>query len=195
MFLRLAQEHGFAVHGLERNEPACEALMRDYQIPTITSSLEGYAGDERFDVVTMWDLLEHLPDPRAGLAKARSLLQPGGIFALEIPTRDSLLHWTAKAVFRASRGRVRRPLYLVCGVHHLHYFSQEGIHRLMRESGLEPIEDHRGETSLTALHKRAAAPLSSRAKAAAYNATLDAAFAVARFARRENKLIVFARAV
>lgn len=38
-----------------------------------------------FDVVTLWDVVEHLPEPAAALAEARRVLAPGGLLALSTP--------------------------------------------------------------------------------------------------------------
>lgn len=43
-----------------------------------------------FDLVTFWDVLEHLPDPLHSLQKAYHVLRPGGWLALRVPDPDSL---------------------------------------------------------------------------------------------------------
>ena len=43
-----------------------------------------------FDVITMWDVLEHLHDPLASLRRARALLHPDGILVARVPNRDAL---------------------------------------------------------------------------------------------------------
>ncbi len=45
--------------------------------------------DGSFDLITMWDVVEHVPDPQALLARARSLLKPGGLLVLETQDIDS----------------------------------------------------------------------------------------------------------
>ena len=44
---------------------------------------------EHFDVITFWDVLEHLPDPRAALVEAFRLLRPGGLVLLRLPNFSS----------------------------------------------------------------------------------------------------------
>src|SRR5688572_14212957 len=43
-----------------------------------------------FDVITFWRVLEHLPHTRQVLARAASLLQPGGWAFISLPNLDSL---------------------------------------------------------------------------------------------------------
>lgn len=191
MFLRLARECGFDVQGVEPNKEAADALFERFGIPVVNGLFEDVELAEKVDVVTMWDLLEHLADPRSALEKAASLVVSGGLLVMEIPARDSLLHNLAKASYRLSGGRIRRPLLLVCGVHHLHYFSQRDISHLMNECGFEVKEIHRGETELASLYRGHDQRRSVASKA--YNVALTSVFWMARLLRRQNKLIIFAR--
>jgi SAM-dependent methyltransferase len=42
-----------------------------------------------FDVITLWHVIEHLPDPTAVLKKLGGLLRPGGVLVLSLPLADS----------------------------------------------------------------------------------------------------------
>jgi 2-polyprenyl-3-methyl-5-hydroxy-6-metoxy-1,4-benzoquinol methylase len=141
----------------------------------------------------MWDLLEHLADPRQAFCRVAELLTPDGYLVLELPGRDSLLHDLAKVLYRFSGNRIRRPLYLVCGIHHLNYFSSAGITSLLEQSGFKVKQVHRGESELQSLYRgcqgdRSAADL-------VYNAGLTCVFWLARQWGRQNKLIIFAQRV
>ncbi len=50
---------------------------------------EGLLGDERFDAITMWHVLEHDYDPLGSLRQARALLAEGGRLVIEVPRLDS----------------------------------------------------------------------------------------------------------
>lgn len=52
----------------------------------------GYAPGERFDLVLMLDVLEHLPDPAGALRKAGGLLEPDGRILITVPAFQAL--WT-----------------------------------------------------------------------------------------------------
>jgi SAM-dependent methyltransferase len=46
--------------------------------------------DERFDLITAVEVLEHLPQPERGLAEIRRILKPGGLLLLTVPADPKL---------------------------------------------------------------------------------------------------------
>lgn len=193
MFLRLAREYGFEVAGVEPNREAADALEKRYGIPVHRCLLEELDTPAEYNVVSMWDLLEHVPDPRKAMLKAHEVLRPGGWLVLETPVRDSIIHWLAKGLYRISAGRIRRPLFRVYGIHHLQYFSEESIRWFLADNGFKVIEARRDETNVHALLKQPES--GSRMKTEAYNAAMRGAFLLARLLRKQNKLIVLARRI
>ncbi len=72
-----------------------------------------------FDVITLWDVIEHTTNPRAMLDHCRTLLKPGGILVVNYPDIGS---WIARALGR-------RWLFLTSV--HLHYFTRSTMTRLL----------------------------------------------------------------
>ena len=193
MFLRLAKEKEFQVTGIEPNAEAAKYLGREYGIEVSNTLLENYRGRQRFDVVTMWDLLEHLADPARAISMVKMLLNPGGILVLEIPVRDSLLHWIAKLSYIISFGLIKRPLYLTYGVHHLQYFSERSILDLLSDSGFEIVACYRNATDIESVRRKPGHGLLSQIKIGMYNAAISALLSLARMTGRQNKVVVFSR--
>ena len=81
-----------------------------------------------YDVVTMWDVIEHLPDPASTLRAVHSALRPGGVFA--VTTMD------VEALFPRVAGRFW-PWYMQM---HLVYFSRRTLGELLRSCGFEVVE-------------------------------------------------------
>jgi SAM-dependent methyltransferase len=81
----------------------------------------------KFDVITFWHVLEHLPRPRSVLARATLLLRPGGWLFISLPNLDSL------------QARIfRRHWYAFDDVpRHLYHFSREALKRVLQEQGLQ----------------------------------------------------------
>jgi SAM-dependent methyltransferase len=76
-----------------------------------------------FDVVTLWDVLEHTTDPKAMLERCRTLLRPGGLLIVNYPDIGS---WIARLLGR-------RWLFLTSV--HLHYFNRRTIARILESTG------------------------------------------------------------
>lgn len=88
-----------------------------------------------FDVVTLWDVIEHLADPEKVLSAVFRSLRPGGIVAVHTMDVDSL--------FARLTGR-HWPWYMEM---HLFYFSPATLSRLFRNVGFEVVHvEHRGRT-------------------------------------------------
>lgn len=84
--------------------------------------------DGAFDCVVMWDVIEHLADPRVALKESYRLLKPGGILALSTITIDSI---SAKILRR------RYPFLMQM---HLLYFTRRTLTKLLQEHGFEVQE-------------------------------------------------------
>jgi SAM-dependent methyltransferase len=127
--LATAAEFGYDAVGLDLREESV-ARMRDLGFEAHRADLATYAADARFDVVSMADVLEHMPFPKAALAKARDLLRPGGVLFVSMPNTDSFA-W--KQLDREKRNPYWGEL------EHLHNFSRTRIHALLAETGFEPL--------------------------------------------------------
>ena len=123
-FLDVASSAGWEVHGVELSEYAAEVARGRFGEHVFKGTLEqaGYP-DESFDVVTLFDLLEHVPDPRLFLREVRRLLRPDGILLIVTPDITSL------------SARIMGHRWSHFKREHLHYFSPETITHLLTECG------------------------------------------------------------
>jgi SAM-dependent methyltransferase len=86
-FLRICAKLGATVQGIEPS-PIAAKEARSQGIPVFNGMIDTFETDERFDVITANQVLEHVPDPVAVLAKMRALLAPGGMIWLAVPNAD-----------------------------------------------------------------------------------------------------------
>ena len=86
----MASYPGWEVTGVEPSESAAAFARQAYSFPIYQSDLVS-AGfpDGAFDVVTLWDVFEHLHDPLAMLAEVRRILVPNGVLIMRTPSLDS----------------------------------------------------------------------------------------------------------
>lgn len=82
--------------------------------------------DSSFSAVTMWQVIEHVLDPRPLIAQVARVLEPGGVFALSTPNIESIGWWLLRADWGAVEPQV-----------HLHLFRPNGLSRLVNACGLE----------------------------------------------------------
>jgi 2-polyprenyl-3-methyl-5-hydroxy-6-metoxy-1,4-benzoquinol methylase len=129
-FVEQARLAGRDAEGVEPSAWAA-AYARDVlgqPVRTATLAEAAYA-DAAFDGLTMWEVIEHLPDPTAVLAEARRVVAPGGWLALSTPDAESL----------AARLSGARWLGWRKVPEHLWFFGAEHLVRLLAASGFEVV--------------------------------------------------------
>jgi 2-polyprenyl-3-methyl-5-hydroxy-6-metoxy-1,4-benzoquinol methylase len=85
------RERGFETHGLEVSEVIARHAREHFGFDTVyvgTLETSPYP-DGFFDLITMWDVVEHVVDPYSLLRRAQSLLAPGGLLVIETQDIDS----------------------------------------------------------------------------------------------------------
>lgn len=90
-YLELAQQRGWQVVGIEPDEGAARMARARLGVDSVQAvSLEDATFPAGwFDLITLWDVLEHLYDPVAALQQLAGWLRPGGVLALGVPNLDS----------------------------------------------------------------------------------------------------------
>lgn len=85
-FLSVARRHGFSAYGMDRSARAVAAARSLHGIEVRRGEIgSGVWEGRRFDFVSMFHVLEHLPDPRTGLSYAAGLLEPAGSLLIQVP--------------------------------------------------------------------------------------------------------------
>jgi SAM-dependent methyltransferase len=146
-FLAMARERGYAVSGCEPSTWMCGFARDHYGLELQPGTLlEMPTEPASLDLLTLWDVLEHTPDPRAVLDRAHALLAPGGTLAITVPDYGS---WAARLLGS------RWPFLLTV---HLWYFERRTIADLLRRAGFEPLgyRPHLQTLELGYVGKRAA---------------------------------------
>lgn len=125
-FLAAAKSSGWQVKGYEPNEKAQKiASQKGVELTNSTEDLK----DNSVDVITMWHVLEHVPDVKAQITELKRLVQPGGTIIIAVPNYKSFdahhyqNYWAAYDVPR-----------------HLWHFSKKSIQSLFAAQGLELVQ-------------------------------------------------------
>ena len=129
-FLRAARERGWDVVGVEPSSTLADrakaAVGPGGRIMACTLQEADFA-PASFDVLTLWDVLEHVPDPCGFLGACAGLVREGGHLFANVPNLDS---WPARAM------GTRWPLLLP---EHLNYFNPPSLHRCGDQAGLTHV--------------------------------------------------------
>jgi SAM-dependent methyltransferase len=125
VFVEVACAAGWRAEGIEPSAWAVgEARRRGLNVRAGTLETAGLR-PESFDVVTMWDVIEHLADPAAELKRARTLLRPGGWLVVHTMDIDA-------PVARLMGGRWPWLMDM-----HLYYFGRRTLERMLVETGYQ----------------------------------------------------------
>lgn len=90
-FLKIANEQGFEVEGVEVAETAAQYVKQNLGIKVSNCDLpNANLGAESFDIITLWDVFEHLKNPNPVLAEVHRLLRPGGLVFISTGDASSL---------------------------------------------------------------------------------------------------------
>ena len=125
LFLRAASRAGWDVAGVELS-PDASAFARDrlgLDVRTERAEAMTFAAGS-FDVAVMFDVIEHLFEPRAVLEATRRALKPGGLLVVTTPNFDALSRYALGIAWA-----VLNPF------EHLYYFSEATLTALLASCG------------------------------------------------------------
>lgn len=127
-FLEEAKKRGWCVYGTEYTANTlgiCEkkgVVMHKGELNT-----ENYLAAS-FDVITSFEVLEHINNPQEELAKIYTLLKPGGCFYFTTPNFNSI-----------SRRILKDKWSIINYPEHLSYYTKNTSKKLLRSNGFKPI--------------------------------------------------------
>ncbi len=129
VFLEIAARHGWDAWGIEPSQWAAEQARRQ-GLNVLGGTLaehEPTLGACTVDVVTMWDVIEHLADPMGEILRAYRILKPGGLIVIHTMDIDSLF------------ARLMGPRWPWLMDMHIYYFSQRTMAAMLQRAGFQVI--------------------------------------------------------
>jgi len=127
VFVEVALERGWDAEGIEPSRWAVDEA-RARELPVSWGTVADLTGaDRQYDAITMWDVIEHLPDPAGDIRRLRRLLRPGGLLAVSTMDVDAPV---ARLLGR------RWPWYMQM---HLSYFSRATLQRMFEDAGYDVV--------------------------------------------------------
>jgi SAM-dependent methyltransferase len=130
-FLDAARAAGWLATGVELSEPAAAVAREGLGLDVWSGSLSRAAfPSESFDLITMFEVLEHMRNPGAALQEANRVLHSGGLLAIEVPNDMD--------AYRARMARSDNRWWVIPPVH-LYYFNASTLSRWLLMNGFEPV--------------------------------------------------------
>ena len=136
LFLKLCSDKDWQVWGVEIDARLAEYTREHYNIQVFNGRLEESQYSEGFfDVVTFFNILEHLPDPYFAIKEAHRLLRPGG--CLLIRFTNAAFHVQCRRLFRfLHRKWIGIGQFNSCTIH-LYAFDRESISSYLYRAGFQ----------------------------------------------------------
>ena len=120
-----AKQKSWDVHGIEISEKAAEYAKDNYNIDINVGSLfDAKYESNFFDVISMFDVIEHLSDPNGYLSEINRILRPGGLLYLDTPNFNS----TNRYLFKEN--------WSVFFPWHLYYFTSNSLTSICQKNNL-----------------------------------------------------------
>ena len=146
LFCNLMAEEGALVYGIEPQRIFREFALKKYGISLNGETIDdhhwqdGYAGF--FNVITLWDVLEHVNFPAETLKQAYKVTKEGGWLFLDTPRRDSVVYKIAEWTYRLSNGSnpfIFESLYSSQSFRHKQFFTLDQLIQLVETIGFSVI--------------------------------------------------------
>jgi 2-polyprenyl-3-methyl-5-hydroxy-6-metoxy-1,4-benzoquinol methylase len=127
-FLKTAEERGWEPHGIDIVPDFVTFARNDLQLKNVhCRSLEELKYDKHFfDVIVLWDLIEHLPHPSKFLKTINRLLRPDGLLVIWTPNAQNAA-WLKENWFGY------QPLQ------HLYFFSPGTLNQTLQSAGFDVV--------------------------------------------------------
>lgn len=126
----VARQRGWQVEGLDVSTFAVDYVRQRFGHTVYNGTLTEVALPAgAYDLVTMYDVIEHVPDPLANMRAIAALLKPGGIYELATPDVASL----------PARLTGKRWIGYKMSEEHVYYFSVDTLRRMLDAAGFDIV--------------------------------------------------------
>lgn len=140
-FLWMARQAGWACEGIELNPKTRAFAVQASGVTVHNLNAQALADTgARYRVITLIDVLEHIPDPVQVLRSLAALLEPGGVLAVKVPN-GRMQAWKEHL-----RGRIRRRYRptLADNLVHVNHFDPHSLALALKTSGFSKVIVHPG---------------------------------------------------
>jgi len=131
-FLFAAQQAGYRVEGIDISAGSI-SICQSRGLTAVKEEFTNFHKEEKFDLITMWDLIEHLPDPSSFVHHAYCLLKPDGYLMIKTPHVTTTLLKIVQIFPRAAGSFLQTP-------NHIQFFSHNSLLLVLQNNGFNKLE-------------------------------------------------------
>lgn len=125
-FLYTGKQLGYKVHGIEVSELPYKYATNELKLPVEHINFFNMEiKNQEYDLITMWDVLEHIPDADEVIKRCNYMLKEGGYVILQVPEIDSFI------------AKILKDKWNMIGIGHANYFSKKTIIKLFENYGFK----------------------------------------------------------
>jgi len=133
-FLKIAHKAGWETYGNDISKHIVNFAKRKMKLNVFYGPIEkAKYPNNFFDVITLFDVLEHLTNPLKTLKECNRILKSGGLLIIQTPAIDSLY------------AKLKAKDWEYYGLQHLNYFSKKSLEILLKKSKFKIIKIYYGD--------------------------------------------------
>ena len=137
-FLSFVASNGFMPYGFDASEAQAEYAQKNHPNVRHAKTFDNYSKklgelNPKFDVITLWDVLEHIRAPSEFLLEASKIIKPGGYIFVSVPNGGAI-YW-------------KRKIYSILGKRpdlipweHVYYFSNRSLKLCLEKAGFNILK-------------------------------------------------------
>ncbi len=122
-FLLAGQMSGHEVAGIEMSKANLDYISNELHLPVTEGNFLDVGEDKKYDIMTLWDVLEHIDEADQIIMKASKLIKTGGFLFIQVPQIDSFF------------AKLLKDKWWAMGLDHVNYFSHKTIRKLLASHG------------------------------------------------------------
>ncbi|MBN1645263.1 class I SAM-dependent methyltransferase [Candidatus Woesearchaeota archaeon] len=136
-FLVLAKQTGWNVCGIDLSKFAAKiARKRGLNVFNKTIN-DAKFQKESFDVITLWDVIEHLSNLNDTFKEFKRVLKKDGLLVIRTPNEKSIFHLIAHLSYILSFKKIKFLLNTIYHSDHLYYFSKQTLTKILEKNGFK----------------------------------------------------------
>jgi 2-polyprenyl-3-methyl-5-hydroxy-6-metoxy-1,4-benzoquinol methylase len=141
VFLAMAEKKGLEVTGVDISEYAVTQARKRCSGEVLAGELADlHFPDASFDVITLWDVVEHFAHPMEMIREAHRILKDDGVILMDTPNEEALIRKVAYRIYQLLGKRIAYPAKKLYHLYHLFYYSEKTLTSMLDKCGFETIE-------------------------------------------------------